>query len=642
MKNFIVILFILCSNFIFCQPCSRQENQQKVETLYKKTKTQHSSVNNEYQKVKSENCKPRNEEYANIGKEPNDGESLKKRDIDENGEVKNYVGTKRENGEIIWTEEKNKEGEKFKNNNESSIDGDCNMMSCNCGDADIKLMQLRMKLGSLEQTLSTLNNINSALSEVDCDLFIKEISVYSSFYIQIKWEQGDEEHISTFSKNSNVAESLNQDSRLSSFYNKLGELSEKSPSALKKYLDGINIINENGEYIADLVDGRKFSLSEEEVETLQNLRKWSKPQYNYIEKVDSNFDGIFEKISREYVNSNVFASEEIDADKDGLFDAVAQTNSDGSKIVAFDTDNDGFVDRVVNISADGNTNYFQINQPELFSLNMDELEKGKAVEVWKELYYSQKIKPGTDGFITLLKPISNQEELYDFYASEKNYFINGLQNTYSRATNSAQLIANTIDEPVFSVYSENFMLSKNSFATSVDVYCSNCRLDDETFQASFDFFDWAERNFKSGADFTSEVLQAPQYTSGVNGFNESPQVLGNSLMYDLVAGKEVTLYAHSRGASVAYQTVNHLSEAFHEAGLEDKLSNLNIVTLGGYAPTREHWSPYVNVFVYRNKTDLVPTLGYDQLKNGVIPSTKEHGIEFYLDHIRNYLRYQRN
>jgi len=291
-----------------------------------------------------------------------------------------------------------------------------------------------------------------------------------------------------------------------------------------------------------------------------------------------------------------------DNDNDGLPDALVEDAPGGGQNLYMDTNGDGKADKIARIDKSGKTTYENIPEGKQFSMqgrDPDNAPKPDFVEsltdtnappsTWEDFYKRQRVKPGEDGYMTIVAPDGKAGDLSTFQSDEKTYFINGIQNSFSDATASAQLLANTVNQPVVLVYSAEDGL-------------------------------WGDLQQAS-------VFQM-RYGSTAASTN-----MGQSLIYDLLEDRQVTLYAHSRGATISYQLAHDIASVFQSVGADDKLRNLTIITVGGFAPEANKWP--VNVLAIQHENDPIPPLG----GNGMItefPNHAFHSFESYLNEIVDY------
>jgi hypothetical protein len=286
-------------------------------------------------------------------------------------------------------------------------------------------------------------------------------------------------------------------------------------------------------------------------------------------------------------SSNKFTK--VDDDKDGKTDALVEQTANGGQNLYIDTDNDGVADRIAHIDKGGKATYERLD----VSKNPISMNQTSATDKWESFYKSQTGKVGDDGYMTIVKPASKLSEKYDYNATEKTYLINGMQNNYDVAFESAQLLSNTVGQPVIQVY--------------------------------------------SAADgFVYDLNQAMNYRLNTNVGSPATDNLAKSITYDLLSDKKVTIYAHSRGAAGTYQITNNLSEAFKTAGIENKLQNLTIVTVGGYAPPASSWPKGITVETIKHPNDPVPTIGGNSVITEIPTIKYGHSFETYISEILDY------
>jgi hypothetical protein len=219
----------------------------------------------------------------------------------------------------------------------------------------------------------------------------------------------------------------------------------------------------------------------------------------------------------------------------------------------------------------------------------------KTANSLPDFHNNQLAKKGEDGYLTVVNP-TNTDMKYDNNSTQKNYFVNGIKNKYEEAISSAQLLSNTIKQPVVQIYSATDGL-------------------------------------------INDVSLAENYRLNTNAGSPTTDNLANSLTYDLVNNKQVTVYAHSRGAAATYQVVNNLTEAFKAAGQEDKLHNLTVVTVGGFSPPPSDWPKSIHVVEINHSNDPIPKAGLNGVMNGWpnFNTKKVHSFETYISEIKDWL-----
>lgn len=351
------------------------------------------------------------------------------------------------------------------------------------------------------------------------------------------------------------------------------------------------------------VDRFKKELAKEE----QTKAEANKTKVELVQLGVEALFAIADAIDRHYQEkqSNKQSSErftKVDEDNDGNTETLVEDAANGGQNLYMDTNGDGMADKLARIDKSGKPTYENIPPSQQFSMqsstnpnsnNFEEslISDNALPKTWEDFYKTQPAKPGEDGYMTIVKPKGEISVPYDYQSPKKNYFINGIDNQYHEAMASAELLANTVNEPVVQFYDA----TDGKIIDMVDAY--GTRL----------------------------------------GFSESQASnnLGLSLTYDLLADKEVTLYAHSKGAALSYYLVQDISAVFQSSGVGDKLQNLTIVTVGGFAPSVDQWPKGVNVIPLKHPNDPVPPLG----GNGTItemPNLAFHSFESYLNEIVTY------
>lgn len=189
-------------------------------------------------------------------------------------------------------------------------------------------------------------------------------------------------------------------------------------------------------------------------------------------------------------------------------------------------------------------------------------------EQWANWIQKQPARPGEDGFISTIPPVS------DHYAENpegiKYYFVNGVLNEFVEARNSAQMIANEIGQPVVLIYSASTKQNDHPLPVSPD------------------------------------AVEAIAYRLGAG--SQGTSALATSLFLDLSHGKEVRVFAHSRGAALTYNAVTDLHQFLISTDMNDRMGNLEVITLGGFNPPSAKWAYGAKVVDVANQYDAIPWL----------------------------------
>lgn len=234
----------------------------------------------------------------------------------------------------------------------------------------------------------------------------------------------------------------------------------------------------------------------------------------------------------------------------------------------------------VDANAGGSSPYRPLTPNDIEALSCEELRKLADPELlayadWEEWRRRQSARPGEDGYVNVLRPSDMPQGTSDnLVTGVKFYFINGLDNTFEEARNSAQLISNELGVPV------------------VHVYSRSARQDDDSVPEG--------GRIPPAAD----IKEAVAYKLGAG--SAAHDAMYSSLLRDLESGREIRLLAHSRGAAVSYNTVNRLRRQLARDGRQDLLSNLTVITLGGYAPKANQWPAPAQVLDIQNEYDMIP------------------------------------
>ena len=207
------------------------------------------------------------------------------------------------------------------------------------------------------------------------------------------------------------------------------------------------------------------------------------------------------------------------------------------------------------------------------------------------------IPRGKDGYTKLIFPKGWNKKEYD--PSRRIYFINGILTRSENALLHTQNIANRLNQPVFLVHSwtpENEKMPSIALINDLN----------EALELSLN-----KRNTISG------------------------MILQKGIEIDLSSGKEVLVFAHSRGAAVTYNTTKSLlnSRSFIMRK-SDIYKNLKIVTLGGYCPPINEWSSEIIVKSHINAGDPIPLLRGNQR-----PKNKTKRIILENHYMDKYYRY---
>jgi hypothetical protein len=291
----------------------------------------------------------------------------------------------------------------------------------------------------------------------------------------------------------------------------------------------------------------------------------------------------------------------LDNDGNGKDETIIETRADGTQVMYIDTDDNGFADTKVIIGKDGIPVYEPeeislYEQPMLITAKANKITLDAKHSTWEEWHKNQTVKPGEDGFITKVVSASSDGE----YVGRKTYFVNGMLNEYDGAINSAMRISSELGEPVFQVYSKSELQNDNG------------KIKSGMYDATTAGFNLALNN---------ELTE-----SGVS--------LATSMAIDLVAGKPVLVFAHSRGAAVTYNAVNSVADYLKSTGNSGYLKNLTVVTLGGYSPPTNQWNPAITIQSHVNPGDPIPLLRNNN--QGGVGSLDNHVMESYFKFIKQY------
>ena len=201
-----------------------------------------------------------------------------------------------------------------------------------------------------------------------------------------------------------------------------------------------------------------------------------------------------------------------------------------------------------------------------------------------------------DGYVELIEPS------YVAGATNKRYyFVNGINNSLSDARTSARQIANKINYPVLLIYSK----------------------------ADIPFV-----NILKAKDMNKK-LRSLDFTYMMEDIN----ALEESIIQDIKSGNKVTIFAHSRGAAVTYNSVMRLP--LKGKGFRIDKQNLKVVTLGGFCPHAKEWNTSATVVSYVNTNDIVPDLwniatSWTLYKQSDFSIERDHTFESYLSNVRRY------
>lgn len=216
----------------------------------------------------------------------------------------------------------------------------------------------------------------------------------------------------------------------------------------------------------------------------------------------------------------------------------------------------------------------------------------------------QSVKPGTDGYMSIM---SNTSVLVDKSDGLTIIYINGIKNGYNEGKISASEISGKLGRRVVHLYS-------TSIGFIADVKKA---------------FDIKYGNLKS-----NDVI-----------------ALYNLIIHEISRGQKVRVFAHSRGAAVTYRVVNMVmnNEYVNDKNdLNKVLTNLEVITLGGFAPVASKWPIGIKVYDLVNQYDLVGKYNddvpfFDSYKILGVPipkvTIKEHALTRYLNSLPNYKQF---
>lgn len=211
---------------------------------------------------------------------------------------------------------------------------------------------------------------------------------------------------------------------------------------------------------------------------------------------------------------------------------------------------------------------------------------------------NQNSKPGSDGYLSM---ITNTTQLSKKQDNLTIIFINGIKNGFNEGKNSAYEVSGKIGRRVIYIYS-------SSIGNIADI------------KKAFDI----------------------RY-GGLN--SDDMMSLYNFIIHEISRNQKVRVFAHSRGAAVTYRVAKMLTSrdnVDNKNDLNKILSNLEIITLGGFAPVASNWPLGVKVYDLVNQYDLIAKYNDDvPFFDSLNPkkSIKEHPLSNYINSLQNYKAY---
>lgn len=438
------------------------------------------------------------------------------------------------------------------------------------------------------------DNALNLIDKVDCGVYLKTVDCVNN-NCTLEWSSENEE-ISTHQAreavnkfNEELKEKVREQEQKEEFYKQMAE-------SLLLLIDALENRGKKGEINLDYDVATEERLGQALLKENLSIQDISGNQ------VDENNDG---KIDYVVIESSNIAKKFQDINGDGYTDLITLTYKDesGGQQLLMDINNDGSIDKIVDVFPDGYTNYRDVNHSNLeVGKNLDISSVHLNEDDWNAWRNSMKINPGEDGFLTTVRPDgenSPQNEL-----NQKAYYVNGILTPYVDGVNNAQKIANELGERVNHVYSYSGIQMKSEYPATAE----------DALEALV--------NHNFNGELTNSGL-----------------TLASGITVDLMSGKEVVVFAHSGGAGITYNMTTHVSDFLTNVGMQDKLNNLTVVTLGGYSPPSNQWHPNVKVESHINSGDIVPELWYKPLN--VYKYNKEdiesfHTFKNYIKYIRRY------
>jgi len=217
---------------------------------------------------------------------------------------------------------------------------------------------------------------------------------------------------------------------------------------------------------------------------------------------------------------------------------------------------------------------------------------------------SQTTKSGQNGYMTIMSHANASSSKLDGLTI---VYINGIKNEYNEGRNVAADISAMLARRVVLVYSMSI-----NFVSDVKKA-----------------LDLRMRDYKP-----AEVM-----------------ALYNLIIHEISRGNKVRVFAHSRGAAVAYRAATMLTSLDYindKNSLTKILNNLEFITLGGFSPSSSKWPSGMKVYDLVNQYDLVGKYNddvpfFDPHFRGIIPvpiSIKDHPISNYYKILPAYKEYE--
>ncbi len=179
------------------------------------------------------------------------------------------------------------------------------------------------------------------------------------------------------------------------------------------------------------------------------------------------------------------------------------------------------------------------------------------------------------------------------------YYLNGMWCPEEKAIAQAQKVANTLQQDLSLIYSESELEGKKTpkKAKKADIL----------------------RAFLWGCGFPPKATDS----------------LTNALYNTLQNNDTALIYAHSRGAFITYYAINRVAKKLGKTHQKALLSNIYVVTIGGYAPRIHRWNRKIHLVMIVNEYDLVPFLAGNGAKGSHVKnvSTKVHSLNSYLPYL---------
>lgn len=173
-------------------------------------------------------------------------------------------------------------------------------------------------------------------------------------------------------------------------------------------------------------------------------------------------------------------------------------------------------------------------------------------------------------------PYLRNGEISNIFPNTKFFFINGIQNSFEDARNSAELISDEILAPVELIYSKKYSIL---------------------------------------GDLKKAIKIASRHP------NNAGFTLLQKLIKALFTKSRVIIFAHSRGATVAMQAIKYLGAFKDEKGREvykSKIQNIILIGLGGFIPDLKKVKTKATIINITNDKfsffDIVPELRTDNIQ----------------------------